>query len=117
MECNDGFELKMMSNKIICREDGSWASAEQSGFPTCREKTCDYPDPSIPVIENGSLEINGNRQGPNGGYKPGSVALYHCHPGYALVPLSAGKRVCHKGKWEGNMPACSKYFNLFISFS
>ena len=74
-----------------------------------KEKICNYPDPDIPVIENGSLEINGNRQGAGGGYKPGSVALYNCHPGYALVPLSAGKRVCHKGKWEGNMPACSEF--------
>ena len=70
------------------------------------ERTCAYPHISIPAIENGSLEINGNRQGPNGGYKPGSVALYHCHPGFVLVPLSAGKRVCRKGKWEGNLPAC-----------
>ena len=47
-----------------------------SMFRSFSEKTCQYPDSSIPVIENGSLEINGNRQG---GYKPGSVALYHCN--------------------------------------
>jgi hypothetical protein len=58
------------------------------------------------VIENGSLEINGNRQGPNSGYKPGSVAVYHCYPGFVLLPLSADKRVCRKGTWEGTIPAC-----------
>jgi hypothetical protein len=68
------------------------------------EKSCPYPDPSIPVVENGSLEINGHRQGPSGGYKPGSVAIYICHTGHVLVPLSAGKRVCRKGRWEGSAP-------------
>ncbi len=110
VECRDGFELKMSSSRVICNEDGSWKSAEgqQDEFPVCKEKSCPYPDDSIPVIENGSLEINGNRQGPSGGgYKPGSVAIYHCHPSFVLVPLSAGKRVCHRGRWEGNAPpAC-----------
>ena len=41
-------------------------------FATFIEKGCEYPDSSIPVIENGSLEINGHRQGPNNhAYKPG----------------------------------------------
>ena len=64
------------------------------------EKSCPYPDPSLPEIENGSLEINGNRNG-MGGYKPGSVAVYMCNSHAAhlvLVPLSAGKRVCHRGR-------------------
>ncbi len=113
------------------------------------EKPCHYPDDSIPVIANGTLEINGHRvhagvkmsdvpdddddekaaaAAGNGGvgvggvgnddsvvsvvssgtYKPGAVAIYRCRPGFLLVPLSAGKRVCHRGKWEGNMPACSE---------
>ena len=55
-----------------------------------------------------SLEINGHKQGPNSGYKPGSVALYHCHEGFVLLPFSAGKRVCRRGKWEGTIPACGK---------
>ena len=40
----------------------------------------------------------------------GSVAIYMCnHSGghLVLVPLSASKRVCHRGRWEGNgPPAC-----------
>ena len=84
-------------------------------FRPISEKSCPYPDPSLPEIENGSLEINGNRNGVNSGYKPGSVAIYMCHSAGAgaqsahlvLVPLSAGKRVCHRGRWEGNgPPAC-----------
>ena len=61
----------------------------------------------IPYFPN-SLEINGHKQGPNSGYKPGSVALYHCHEGFVLLPFSAGKRVCRKGKWEGTIPACGR---------
>ena len=97
------------------------------------EKPCMYPDETIPAIENGSMEINGNRvhksssssgggdgssstaikdgessSSVGGGYKPGAVAIYHCLPGFILVPLSAGKRVCRRGVWEGNMPACSE---------
>ena len=71
-------------------------------FLAISEKSCPYPDPSLPEIENGSLEINGNRMsGGSGGYKPGSVAIYMCHSGahLVLVPLSAGKRVCHRGRW------------------
>lgn len=71
-------------------------------FSPISEKSCPYPSPSLPEIENGSLEINGNRNGNGGGYKPGSVAIYMCHSGGAhlvLVPLSAGKRVCHRGRW------------------
>ena len=73
-----------------------------SDFWRISEKSCPYPDPSLPEIENGSLEINGNRMsGGSGGYKPGSVAIYMCHSGahLVLVPLSAGKRVCHRGRW------------------
>ena len=69
------------------------------------------------------MEINGNRvhgsgsgdgdedepKASGGGYKPGAVAIYHCLPGFILVPLSAGKRVCRRGVWEGNMPACSEF--------
>ena len=51
----------------------------------------------------------------SGTYKPGAVAVYRCRPGFLLVPLSAGKRVCHRGEWEGNMPACSKCGNDMIA--
>ena len=106
IECEDGYELRSGHAGIICKEDGSWQPINQKEFPLCKEKACQYPDSSIPVIENGSLEINGNRQGPNSGYKPGSVAVYHCHPGYVLLPFSAGKLVCQRGIWEGSIPAC-----------
>ena len=107
IECEDGYELRGSGHAgIICKEDGSWQPINQKEFPLCKEKACQYPDSSIPVIENGSLEINGNRQGPNSGYKPGSVAVYHCHPGFVLLPFSAGKLVCHRGIWEGSIPAC-----------
>ena len=42
-------------------------------------------------------------------YQPGSVAIYSCRNGFVLLPLSAGKRVCRKGSWEGQLPACRKY--------
>jgi hypothetical protein len=42
---------------------------------TVTEKNCQHPD--NPAIENGSLEINVHR---SGGFKPGSVATYHCNP-------------------------------------
>ncbi|XP_059095480.1 CUB and sushi domain-containing protein 3-like [Tigriopus californicus] len=106
--CDEGYQLRTpsLTAKIICKEDGSWDSSDHSQFPSCREKGCPFPDSSIPAIENGSLEINGMRIGQNGLYKPGSVALYHCKPSYLLVPLSAGKRVCTRGKWGGALPAC-----------
>ena len=68
----------------------------------------------IPYFPN-SLEINGHKQGPNSGYKPGSVALYHCHEGFVLLPFSAGKRVCRKGKWEGTIPACGRSDSSFCT--
>lgn len=74
------------------------------------EKVCPYPHKTVPDIENGSIEVNGKRLGPNGDYKPGAVVLYQCNPGFALVPLSASKRICRRGNWEGNMPTCSKCF-------
>ena len=34
----------------------------QTGYPTCKEKPCRYPDDEdIPAIANGSLEINGRK--------------------------------------------------------
>lgn len=115
IECDEGYEIRNGNSKITCKEDGSWETQGQKEFPQCKEKACQYPDNSIPVIENGSLEINGHRQGPNSGYKPGSVAVYLCHEGFVLLPFSAGKRVCRKGKWEGTIPACGKL--LVINFN
>ena len=34
------------------------------------------------------------------------MAVYHCHQGFVLLPFSAGKLVCHRGIWEGSIPAC-----------
>ncbi len=30
--------------------------------------------------------------------------------GFVLLPLSAGKRVCRRGVWEGTIPACGNFF-------
>ena len=46
-------------------------------------------------------------------YQPGSVVIYSCRNGFVLLPLSAGKRVCRKGFWEGQLPACRKQFILY----
>ena len=71
------------------------------------EMSCLHSDESLPEVSNGSLEINGQMQ-PKGSYQPGSVAVYTCFPGYKLLPLSAGKKVCRRGKWEGKAPACGE---------
>ena len=45
----------------------------------------------------------------SGPYQPGSVAVYECFPGYKLLPISAGKKVCRRGTWEGKAPTCGKH--------
>ncbi len=34
--CDEGFELRSVSGKIVCTEDGSWQAADQGEFPICR---------------------------------------------------------------------------------
>ena len=38
--CDEGYALRQVASKakVICKEDGSWESAEQVEFPECRGK-------------------------------------------------------------------------------
>ena len=109
VECDEGYEIRNGNNKLICKEDGSWEPQGQKEMPQCKERACQEPETDI---DNGSLEINGHKHGPSGGYKAGSVLVYLCNEGFVLLPFSAGKRVCRKGKWEGTIPACGKALQL-----
>ena len=40
IECDDGYEIRTGSGKIICKEDGSWEPQGHKEFPQCKEKAC-----------------------------------------------------------------------------
>jgi len=122
--CDEGYERTRSSaahGRVVCQADGTWQSADSAfAFPECREKHCDFPDERIPHVANGTLEIDGRRVisadenekerdvTEKTSYRPGSVAVFTCNAGLVMVPLSAGKLVCRRGRWEGNLPACGK---------
>ena len=90
--CQDGFALKG-DDDIECLSSGSWSSWP----PTCVEIDCGQPDD----IENGRIFLS------NSSTNIGSVAEYHCFPGYDRS--GPFERIClEDGYWSGREPSCLK---------
>lgn len=87
-ECDSNYKLDGPSRRL-CLEDGTWGH----DVPTCKEITCDEPEP----IENLIVDA--------GTRAVGAIAQYTCPRGRYLVGNST--RVCQKnGHWGGRRPTC-----------
>ena len=91
-KCDNGFGLKG-DDDIECLSSGSWSSWP----PSCIEVDCKKPF----EIENGRVFLA------NGTTNIGSVAEYHCFPGYERS--GSFQRIClDDGYWSGPEPGCNK---------
>jgi hypothetical protein len=70
------------------------------GITFDRYKTASYLDEEMRVITITSVDV----------FKMFTKILQ----GFVLLPLSAGKRVCRRGIWEGTIPACGKASIFFL---
>ena len=90
--CSDGFALKG-DDDIECLSSGSWSSWP----PTCIEIDCGQPG----EIDEGRVYLV------NGSTKIGSVAEYHCFPGFERS--GPFERQCREdGYWSGREPSCAR---------
>ena len=91
-ECNKGYRLSSVSNRLKCNLDGNWV---RSTLPNCARVTC----PAPPVLANGSRQYE----------RPpvsGSRATYSCAAGFVMT----GEPEMHcsnGGLWNGSTPTCS----------
>lgn len=90
--CTEGFALKG-DDDIECLSSGSWSSWP----PTCVEIDCGQPGD----IDEGRVYLV------NGSTKIGSVAEYHCFPGFERN--GPFERVClEDAYWSGREPSCAR---------
>ena len=90
--CLKGFRLDDESRaKRKCDpRTGLWGGDGHA--PRCLEVQCDHPR----SVKDGFIEVSNFR----GKYVYGSLATYHCNPGYIL--WGNASRLCsHKGSWSG----------------
>ena len=65
-------------------------------------KVCSPP----PDVDFAQVEVTTPVGSPHGPYVIGSVAYYHCKPGYVLTNSEAQFLHCVDGQWEGEQPKC-----------
>lgn len=91
--CVKGFRLIGEPLRHCQTESGTWGGLA----PRCIEVQCDHPK----SVKDGFIEVSNFR----GKYVFGSLATYHCNPGYIL--WGNASRLCgHEGTWSGMTPQC-----------
>ncbi len=86
--CMKGFRMEGGDETRMCLPSGLWSGSA----PRCAEVQCDHPR----SVKDGFIEVSNFR----GKYVFGSLATYHCNPGYVL--WGNASRLCgDRGTWSG----------------
>ncbi|XP_071750190.1 uncharacterized protein [Lepeophtheirus salmonis] len=91
--CLKGYRMIGNPSSHCNTSTGRWAGSA----PRCIEVQCDHPS----SVKDGFIEVSNFK----GKYVFGSLATYHCNPGYIL--WGNASRLCsEEGEWTGYSPTC-----------
>ena len=104
LSCNRNFAISVepFLTTRTCQANGAWTYRQ----PTCNRR-CEYFE-----IQHGS-ELYSQYEQSNGGYKPGTIVIFSCDPGYTLKSTSGHdyNRCANSGYWTFTHPQCIKEGN------